>query len=203
VAERSISFEPAFPEHMYAPSENAFEQESKQRLFFCSRPRNLRNLFFTELKLLDQALPLGVINRDEWDIILAGSDTRRVVFSDGTEPKILGRLAWADYLEFAKTVDLGLCLMYTPHPSYSPLDLAASGAVVLTNTHANKQSLDHYSKNIVCADMDDESVLKGLKTAIQLSKDANQRRNTFRANQIQWDWERSMQQVLEYMNLHK
>jgi O-antigen biosynthesis protein len=199
VTEQGIYFEPAFPEHMYAPNKDAFQDKSKYRLFFYSRPKNLRNLFFSGLKLLDQALSLGIIDKDKWDIFLAGSDVPRIVFSNGVEPKILGQLEWSQYLKFTSTVDLGFCLMYSPHPSYPPLDLASSGAVVLTNTYENKQSLDNYSKNIICAHLDDESMAKGFESAVRLSKDIEQRRLNFLANRIERDWGKSFQDVLEYM----
>ncbi len=203
VAKRSIHFEPAFPEYMYSPGENSFKEKPKYRLFFYSRPRNPRNLYFTGLKCLDQALSLGIINRDEWEIVLAGSGVPKIRFSNGVEPTILGQLGWADYLKFVNTIDLGFCLMYTPHPSYPPLDLASSGAVVLTNTYENKQALDQYSKNIICANLDDESMLKGFEVAIRLSKDMAQRRSNFLTNGIKRDWEMSLQPVLEYMDLNK
>jgi hypothetical protein len=203
VAERSIHFEPAFPEHMYSPGENSFEKKSTYRLFFYSRPRNPRNLYFTGLRLLDQALSLGIINKDEWTIFLAGSDVPKIRFSNGMEPTILGQLDWAEYLKFVKTVDLGFSLMYTPHPSYPPLDLASSGAVVLTNTYENKQALDSYSENIICANLDDNSMLKGFEAAVELSKDAEQRRRNYLANGIKRDWEKSLQPTLEYMYRNK
>lgn len=203
VTRRSICFEPAFPEHMYAPDSQTFNVKSKYRLFFYSRPRNLRNLFFAGIKFLDQALLLGIIDTNEWEIFLVGSDVPKIVFSDGTEPRILGQLDWVEYLEFTKTIDVGFSLMYTPHPSYPPLDLASSGAVVLTNTFENKQSLAQYSKNIICADLDEQSMTKGFETAIRLAKDVEQRRENFLSNGIARDWAKTFENVIEYMYQNK
>jgi hypothetical protein len=203
VAGRSVYFEPAFPEHMYAPGNETFQAKSKYRLFFYSRPRNLRNLFFAGLKFLDQALLLGIIDTNEWEIVMAGSDVPRVVFSDGTEPRILGQLDWVEYLEFTKTIDVGFSLMYTPHPSYPPLDLASSGAVVLTNTFENKHDLAGYSKNIICAGLDEQSMAKGFEAAIRLAKDSEQRRENFLSNGIARDWTKTLQHVVDHMYKHK
>ena len=52
--------------------------------------------------------------------------------------------------------------MDTPHPSYPPLDLAASGAVVVTNRHGRKTSLCQYSENIVCVDPTVEALKAGI-----------------------------------------
>ena len=56
----------------------------------------------------------------------------------GVRPTVWSKLPWSKYAELVSTMDLGLCLMDTPHPSYPPLDLAAAGAVVVTNTHGSK-----------------------------------------------------------------
>ena len=47
--------------------------------------------------------------------------------------------------------DIGLALMISPHPSLAPLDFAAAGMVVVTNSFEtkNQKSFDQISHNFV------------------------------------------------------
>jgi O-antigen biosynthesis protein len=109
---------------------------------------------------------------------------------------MLGNLGWREYGELVRGVDLGVSLMATPHPSYPPLDLAASGAAVLTNRFGLKQDLSEYSPNIICADLDTTSLLQGLRVARELALDDDARRIGYQGNRLQRSWEASLRHVL-------
>jgi hypothetical protein len=100
-------------------------------------------------------------------------------------------------------MDLGLCLMDTPHPSYPPLDLAAAGAVVVTNTNGSKQSLEHWSRNIIAAPPTASALVEALRRGVALSKDTKQRAANFASNNISRDWESTLAPVLERILLNK
>lgn len=203
VKKHSTSFEPAFP--LFSPSETSFKKKNKFRFFFYARPNHPRNLFLHGLQFLDTAISTGILSPDEWEFIFAGSDALpKIEFSAGVKPKNHGNMTWSEYAQLAGTVDLCFSLMYTPHPSYPPLDFAASGSVVLTNTCAGKESLP-YSKNIICAEPTMPAMLEGFKTAVHLAKDPLQREQHFKENQISRDWESSFRETLEYMSkvIHK
>ncbi len=201
VVKNSVYFEPAFQEHIYFRSISAGKKE-KYRLLFYARPNNSRNLFYTGIKLLNDAIVSGIIKKDEWDIYFAGSETEKIVFFDDIKPIFLGQMDWKQYADFIKTVDLGLCLMSTPHPSYPPLDIVASGGVVLTNKFLNKKELQ-YSKNIICADLNEKEMLEGFISAVSLAKDTKRREMNFYQNKIEKEWSRSFKDVLMYMHEHK
>ncbi|MDD3887300.1 MAG: hypothetical protein PHN19_00805 [Patescibacteria group bacterium] len=198
VSSKSINFEPAFPKHVYSPGQDSFTKKTKYKLFFYSRPANPRNLFWTGLKILDEAILSGTIDTKEWDIYFVGSKVPPVIFSNGVIPKRLGQLNWNEYSKFLKTVDLGFCLMQTPHPSYPPLDIVSSGGVVLTNKYLNKQSLN-YSDNIICENLDEKSMLEGFKQAIKLAKDSKKRQQNYLNSSLETSWEISFEKVLEFM----
>lgn len=198
VLQRSITFEPAFPEHIYFAENHAFQKKDKRKLFFYARPNNNRNLFYTGLSILDEAITTGLIGK-EWDVYFAGSnDIPPVIFSNGFKPQILAQLDWKNYLEFIKTVDLCLSLMHTPHPSYIPLDIAATGGVVLTNRYATKHTVPH-SQNIICENLDNKSLLKGFEEAIKLSLNSEKRYANYSNNRIEKNWDKSFEHVLTYM----
>lgn len=194
---RGIWFEPAFPLQVYAPRPK--KPGAKRTLVFYARPNNLRNLFYLGIEVLDAALSQGVINPDQWDIVLMGKDIPSFVFSDGTIPQKRENMGWAEYAALAAEVDLGLCLMDTPHPSYPPLDLAASGAVVVTNQHGNKQSLRAYSSNVLCAAASCEALVDALKEGMKLAVDSERRERNYAGNGLERDWQRSLEPVLAAM----
>ena len=90
-------------------------------------------------------------------------------------PHIVQNLPWLDYVKLVRRMDVGLCLMDTPHPSYPPLDLAASGAVVVTNQHGSKTSLASYSNLIICDDSSIEGLKRGIAEAVARTADRDRR----------------------------
>ena len=201
VIENGVYFEPAFVENLYHPGNKSFVKKDKYRLFFYARPNNPRNLFYHGLRILNEAVDKGIIDNSEWEICLAGTELVDFEFSNGVKPKILGNMSWKNYADFLRSVDLGLCLMYTPHPSYPPLDLAASGGVVLTNSYRNKKEL-YYSKNIICKKID-ENFLEELKKAISLAKNKKQRMANYENNLIARNWEKSFNNIIDFINEQK
>lgn len=146
---RALCFEPAFPGGVFRRGPR--QHGARKRLFFYARPNNLRNLFHLGIRVLDRAISQGVLRADEWEILLVGSGVPPIDFGEGVRVQRLEHLDWSAYASLCGSVDLALSLMYTPHPSYPPLDLAASGAVVVTNSFGNKQDLSAYSPLILCA----------------------------------------------------
>ena len=196
IRDKGLWFEPSFSmENYYA--EFKVERPSKYRLFFYSRPGHLRNLYYRGLEVLDNAILNGVINLDEWEIFCVGSNAWKIEFTSGYKPTVIKNMAWKEYTEFLRTVDLGLSLMYTPHPSYPPLDLASSGSVVVTNVFANKSSLDQYSKNIICSTLDVDSLERSLEAGIALAKDAPSRESNYHKNKLLRNWNDSFDEALK------
>src|SRR4051812_38482780 len=100
-----------------------------------------------------------------------GRDIPNVILPRGMVPNRSAGMAWSAYQSFIASMDAGFVLMDTPHPSYPPLDLAAAGAAVLTNTHPGKQALDQYSRNILMAPPSRDGLLKGLRRLQDLAED--------------------------------
>ncbi len=198
--QNGVYFEPAFPEHLYHPDENTFvpKKDGKKKLFFYGRPMNPRNLYYFGLKCLDEALKRGIIDGDLWDIYLAGYDdgVDGLKFTNGTIAKCNGAMAWDAYAQFARTIDLAFCLMYTPHPSYPPFDMLCSGAVVLTNEFKNKKNLT-YSDNLVMEALDVESLMNGFERAIKLASDLDARKDNYENNRICRDWKDSLKDIVD------
>lgn len=194
IAARGTWFEPSFPPEVFRPRERA---QAKRTLLFYARPNNVRNLFYFGLEVLEAAIARGVVDLEQWDLVLVGKDIPKLRFDEGRySPRRLENLSWTEYAALAGTTDLALCLMYTPHPSYPPFDLAASGAVVVTNRFGNKQDLSGYSDNILCGELDVDDMVATLARGVRLALDAGAREANFRANRLLSDWRVSFTDVV-------
>ena len=194
----ATAFEPSFPASLYHPPRHMQRQRGdKRRFFFYARPHNARNLYWRGIEAVAAAIEEGVFDPAEWDFYFAGHGSSRFSLPGGAYPIIPGVMAWADYAAFIRDMDIGLSLMYTPHPSYPPLDLAASGSVVVTNRFGLKRDLDVYSPNIICSDLDVPSLVAALQQAKTLAENSNLRIEHFNSSRLQRDWATSMAPALD------
>ncbi len=195
-------FEPAFPSTLYQPHLMGERLGgSKRRLCFYARPLHRRNLYQFGLELLEQAIERSQLDLEQWEIHLIGSNIPPEALGKLCKPVIHNSLPWADYARLIRTMDLGLSLMYTPHPSYPPLDLVASGAVVVSNQFGCKTSLHNYSRNIICAPLAREPMLQALQEGMRLACDDETRRANWQAQQISQDWAASFADALRRLSV--
>ena len=195
LAERGHWFEPAFPaagRTLASPEANG-----RRKFFFYARPNNLRNLFATGLEAISHAIAAGTLHPAEWDIHLVGKDVPDLLFPRGVRPRRVEGLNWNDYHDLVASMDAGLVLMDTPHPSYPPLDLAAHGAAVLTNAHGLKTDLSCYSRNILLEQPDMPSLARGITRLVALARDPATRSANLRADHICRDWKVALAAVVE------
>jgi hypothetical protein len=193
IGRNGLWFDPAFPStsYYYEPSDVA-----KRNFFFYARPGNLRNLFYRGIEVIGEAVEQRILDAAQWQIHFVGKDLDPAWAELPFRPVLKQNLAWADYTALVRRMDLGLSLMYTPHPSYPPLDLVASGSVVVTNRHGLKQELDHFSKNIICADSDAASLVEALRTGAALARDGERRLANYRNSTFSRDWSASFRDVV-------
>lgn len=197
IVKNGMFFEPAFPREVFHPS--ADRNRDKKTLLFYARPNNQRNLFYFGIELLEESIARGIIDLAQWNIVFVGKDVPKIILGGGYQPEVRENLAWGDYAKLIGKVDLGLCLMYTPHPSYPPLDLAASGAVVVTNRFANKTDLSAYSKNIICGDLNRDAMLETLRMAMDLTLDQATRDRNFRESTLGRCWRESTANIIKHV----
>jgi hypothetical protein len=138
-----------------------------------------------------------VLDPAVWDIHFVGKDLSPMVLAGSVKPILMQNMAWEDYAAFTRSVDLGLTLMYTPHPSYPPLDIAACGGVAVTNRFGVKQDLSNYSTSIVCAEGEVETLVEALRAGATLALDAPARAAAFADNRILRDWPTAFAPVLD------
>lgn len=196
IARDGLWFEPAFPSSNYYPGQS---KGALKKFFFYARPNNSRNLYWRGLEAISSAIETGVLDPREWEFNFVGRAIGRIALPGKASIKVHQDLKWSEYAALVRTVDLGFCLMDTPHPSYPPLDLAASGAVVVTNRHANKTSLSQYSQNILCADPSVPTLVDSLQVATRLIADEATRSFNYDHGGLLRDWNLALKPVVERM----
>jgi hypothetical protein len=179
-------FEPAFPAFLTPREESV---PGKRNFIFYARPKNLRNLYYRGLEAISGAIECGHLDPAHWDFFFIGRDLHPVALPGGVRPALIENLGWHEYQQLLRRMDLGLSLMASPHSSYPPLDLAAAGAVVVTNTFgAEKRSLDQYSANIICSDPGVSTLVAGIGEGVALSQDLGRRAANHGSSRFLTDW---------------
>jgi hypothetical protein len=202
IADGSMWFEPAFPSAMPDSARKEGTRSKRRRFAFYARPNNFRNLYWRGLEAISAALEQGIIDPETWEIHFIGKDMPDLLLPCGVRPVRWSGLAWAEYQELMSSMDAGLALMDAPYPSYPPLDLAAVGTAVLTNTHPGKDSLEHYSKNIFMAEPTLSGLTEGLQRVVDLGLDDEQRAENRQRDGIARDWTAALGPVVERVYRH-
>ncbi len=177
----------------YNDSELTFQNRTPHRLLFYARPEAhaSRNMFEIAYIALSKAIEQGVFN-DQWEFHGVGSNHKNIPLSNGRELVMRGIVDLTEYRELLPQYDIGLSLMYTPHPSLLPLEMAAAGMVVVTSECMNKTHADLHriTTNLFGATPTIDGVLAGLKQAVQKVNDKDKR-----LSGAQVDWASSWPQA--------
>jgi tetratricopeptide (TPR) repeat protein/glycosyltransferase involved in cell wall biosynthesis len=175
-AETAIVFEPAVDRSHFYPE--ARKAGSSRRLLFYTRPTVAeRNLFGLGLMALRAAVEAGLFGDVGWEFIGMGE-------FQSFDPIPLGRgysltaAPWLDFDGYAaqmRSADILLSLMFSPHPSYPPLEMAACGGIAVTTVFGSKTAdrLRELSPNIIGVTPSLEDLVRGLTRGLIL-RDAQQ-----------------------------
>ena len=122
---------------------------------------------------------------------------RRIELGGETALELAPRAAQQDYGALLREHDVGLALMYTPHPSLVPIEMASAGLLAVTNTFENKTAaaLAEISPNLIAAEPTIDGVAAALCDATAASDDVEAR---VRGSRVRWsrDWDRSFDDAL-------
>jgi hypothetical protein len=173
-----------------APAELA--GRAPRRLLFYARPEPhaARNMFELGVLALSRALERGTF-ADGWELHGIGSVRagRRLDLGGGALMALHPRAPQAGYGDFLRGHDVGLALMFTPHPSLVPLEMASAGLVTVTNTFENKTAaaMEAISPNLIAAEPGIAAVATALETAAARVDDVDAR---VRGSAVRWprDW---------------
>jgi hypothetical protein len=195
----SWAFENAITD-VRAPTAEELGSRGTRRLLFYARPEPhaARNLFELGVLGLSRALEDGRLPRD-WELAgigaqAAGAD---IGLPGGATLRVLPRVGQTDYAELLRGYDVGVALMYTPHPSLVPIEMAAAGMPTVTTTFENKTvaALRAISPNILAGPATVEGVAEAIGAAVRAAGDVAAR---VRGSEVRWSrsWERSFDDAL-------
>jgi glycosyltransferase involved in cell wall biosynthesis len=190
----SVSFENTIAP-VRSPSVDELAGRTPGRLLFYARPEPhaSRNMFELGVLALARALTDGVF-ADGWELYGIGTVARRRQISLGstTTLELLPRSDPASYVELLHRCDVGLALMYTPHPSLVPIEMAAAGMLTVTNTFGNKtpDALAAISSNLIGADPTVGGIAAALAEAVAGAGELERR---VRGSDVRWsrNWDQA------------
>jgi hypothetical protein len=141
---------------------------------------------------LDRALAAGRF--EGWEFAGVGTVELRGgalrLPSSGAQLRLLPRGPQDDYARLLRSFDVGLSLMYTPHPGLVAIEMAAAGMAAVTNTFEGKDAaaLGRISSNLIAGEPTVEGVAAALALAEERAGELEQRaRGSHVAWPISWD----------------
>jgi hypothetical protein len=102
---------------------------------------------------------------------------------------------WA---RLARDSDIGISLMCSPHPSYPPLEMVASGMVVITSRIYNKD-MSRICDNFLAAEMNVEDLAEVIKESIDRLDDQGLVRKNAELFLAERDWDGNLKEVIDFI----
>ncbi|MDQ4149698.1 MAG: glycosyltransferase family 4 protein [Actinomycetota bacterium] len=195
---RGTFFVPALDGKVFHPRERLSRGDRPYRVFLYARPSHPRNCYelaATALRGLKESLREGV------EIVTAGSWVPLEGKHDDDFMHHLGLLDYAETAELYRTCDVGLVLSVSRHPSYLPLELMASGCLVVSNFNpATTWLLKHEENSLLSPPLAERLHLameRGLRDDGLRQRLVNNGLTTIQANHSSWEpW---IEKVFRYL----
>ena len=196
---RSASFQNAITP-IPPPTADELSRRRTRRLLFYARPEAhaTRNMFELGLLALQEAIERGAF-REGWELHGAGTveGNRTLGLGGGAKLELLVRSDQDSYAQLLGEHDVGLALMYTPHPSLVPIEMASAGMLTVTNTFENKtpEAMRAISPNLLAAPPTLAGIADGLCDASERVEDFDRR---VQGSEVAWsrDWNESFSDPL-------
>lgn len=144
----------------------------RRRLLFYARPQAhaARNMFEFGLSALRLAVQRLGAELDGWELVGVGASENGVIkLGADRSLRMVSKLDSHGYREMLASSDVGLALMYTPHPSLVPLEMAAAGMLTVTNAcmSKGKDAFADVSSLIYVAEPDVDAIAEALISAFR------------------------------------
>ena len=184
-------------EHIPTPAPKqtaaAMDERAYRTCLVYARPEGhaARNLFEILLLALRKATGDGVFGGDDWRFVGIGclSEMPAIELEGGHWLEMVPKLPEAEYKALLASVDIGVSLMYAPHPSVVPFELCTTGALVVVNTFVNRDAaffLDQ-STNFIPVRPTIEGVAQGLaEAASRVANTRSREKNALKLGKSTW-----------------
>jgi len=181
------------------PDPAELARRTSRRLLFYARPEPhaARNMFELGMLALARAAERGTFRG--WTLHGIGTvrGSRRLDLGGGTALELMPRSAQSAYGDVLLGHDLGLALMYTPHPSLVPIEMASAGMLTVTNSFENKtpEAMSAISANLITAEPGIDAIADALAGAAAAVGDVERR---VAGSHVRWsrDWAQSFDDAL-------
>ena len=190
----SRSFENAISD-VPRPEAADLRRSFPKRLLFYARPEAhaARNMFELGVLALSRALESGAFSGG-WELHGIGTveKGRHLALGGGATLELLPRADQRSYADVLRDHDVGLALMYTPHPSLVPMEMASAGMLTVTNSFETKTAgaLADISTNLITVEPTVTAIAEGLREASRAVGDVERR---VQGSAVRWSrrWDRS------------
>jgi glycosyltransferase involved in cell wall biosynthesis len=184
-----------------APTTTVLSARASRRLLLYARPEAhaARNMFELAILALARAVSEGVFGPD-WELHGVGATGQGeppIDLGAGRVLELLPRRSQNEYADLLRAHDVGLSLMYTPHPSLVPIEMAAAGMLTVTNGFENKtpEAMRAISGNMITVEPSIEAIASGLREAVEGVGQFDRRAQGARVNWSR-DWNSSFDDEL-------
>jgi GT2 family glycosyltransferase/SAM-dependent methyltransferase/glycosyltransferase involved in cell wall biosynthesis len=195
---KGFGFDPAVDTSLFHPPQGPRGKGDTMTVFLYGRPGTWRNCWELAMSALRR---LKQRTKKKIRVVTAGSwapppDSEGAYLIDN-----LGLLDYRDTAELYRTVDVGLTLSVSKHPSYLPLELMASGACVVSNINTAGSWLLKDGENCILAEPTAESLADALDTALN----DDEMRERLSKNAVEYiqqnfaDWPSRINAAYDYM----
>lgn len=161
----ALTFHPAIDVAHYNGS-RPDRSGAPKRLALYGRPEVARNMFDTAVEALDLFTTQHGLSATDIELVSVGLQHDPITLSNGLKIVSQGKLPFEQYPDFLRNTDYGLSLMYSPHPSHPPIEMAAAGVRVVTNIFESRDLAD-LVPTIITTQASAPDLAQGLSTAWQ------------------------------------
>lgn len=197
---QAIGFAPAVNATVFRPGERVLPVDSKPpfKMFFYGRPGHPRNGFeLGAVALRKVKAQLG----DRVQIVTAGANWNPADYDLEGVVENLGLLSYEQTAALYRTCDVGFVMMFTRHPSYLPLELMASGCLVVTNLNPATRWLLEPEVNCLLAEASPtilaDTIVRGLTDTTLRARITDYALKFIRQYHVEWSTE--IEQVWDFM----
>jgi glycosyltransferase involved in cell wall biosynthesis len=182
------------------PTAGVLAARESRRLLFYARPEPhaARNMFELGVLALSRAVEAGAFGAG-WELHGIGSvgSERRIDLGSDASLGLLPRSGQDEYAGVLAGHDVGLALMYTPHPSLVPIEMASAGMLTVTNSFETKtaEAMTAISSNLITAEPGVEAIAAAL---VEASAGVDDFKRRERGSAVNWsrDWSESFDDAL-------
>ncbi|MBE7209722.1 MAG: hypothetical protein INR65_01765 [Gluconacetobacter diazotrophicus] len=176
-----------------AQTEAQMRDRRERVLIAYARPEGhaARNMFELLVLALQRVCAENLFG-PEWSFVGLGAlvDVDPVDLGGGHRMVMHAKMTEEHYAATVGAMDVGVSLMYAPHPSVVPFEFATTGALVVTNTYENRSAADlaAISRNIVAGPPSLDGIAAALREAIARVPDVAARAaGIYRPAATSWD----------------